>query len=146
MKSIVNAYRNLPIKIQAPVSLSITKKYINSQKNIRTVSPKLRTWVFERDNHTCQYCGIKANPNHYHWNKYRGVDYIKYELNGVLLSVDHKRPWSKGGKTTINNLITVCLDCQNSKRTAPLEEWQKSRQRVKMCQIVTPSLAIDYGA
>jgi len=101
------------------------KRYIKRQRNIRTVSPKLRHMIFDRDKHTCQYCGIQANPEHYKYDTYRGVDYIRYE-GGVVLNVDHKTPWSKGGRTTLNNLITVCLACNQKKHSKNALDWQES--------------------
>ena len=56
----------------------------------------LRFKVLKRDSFTCQYCGRKA-PN-------------------VELQVDHKYPKSKGGKLTLNNLITACKECNIGKQ------------------------------
>jgi 5-methylcytosine-specific restriction endonuclease McrA len=110
------------------------KKYIRRQKNIRTVSPKLRHMIFDRDKHTCQYCGIKADPKHYNYGTYRGVDYIRYE-GGVVLEVDHIIPWSQGGRTEPKNLITGCWRCNQQKRTKSAEDWRK---RVNMSKCVKP--------
>lgn len=51
--------------------------------------------VFLRDRHTCQYCG-EAFP--------------KKELN-----IDHIIPRSKGGKTTWDNVVCCCVDCNHRK-------------------------------
>jgi len=61
---------------------------------------KIRWQVLKRDNFTCQYCGRKA-PD-------------------VVLNVDHKIPQSKGGKYTVENLITACWDCNIGKGTDTL--------------------------
>ncbi|MCC6294516.1 MAG: HNH endonuclease [Bryobacterales bacterium] len=34
---------------------------------------------------------------------------------GVQLEVDHILPWSKGGKSTIDNLQTLCSACNEGK-------------------------------
>ena len=59
------------------------------------VSNKLRFAVYERDNYTCQMCG-KSD----------------YEAN---LEVDHIIPISKGGKSTMDNLQTLCHECNQKK-------------------------------
>lgn len=59
------------------------------------VSNKLRFEIFERDGYKCRYCG-------------RGEDECKLE-------VDHIKPISKGGKSTYDNLQTLCEDCNKQK-------------------------------
>jgi 5-methylcytosine-specific restriction endonuclease McrA len=56
---------------------------------------KLRFQILHRDNFTCVYCGRKA-PN-------------------VILHVDHVVPKSKSGKSTADNLVTACLECNIGK-------------------------------
>lgn len=51
--------------------------------------------VFLRDNNTCQYCG---------------VSHAKGKLN-----IDHVVPRSRGGKTTWENVVCCCLDCNHRK-------------------------------
>lgn len=53
--------------------------------------------VFNRDNFTCIYCGKNSME-----------DNIKLEL-------DHVIPISKGGKDTVNNLVTACTQCNRAK-------------------------------
>lgn len=57
---------------------------------------KLRFLILLRDKFTCQYCGRKPPE--------------------VKLEIDHKYPKSKGGPTSMDNLITACRDCNNGKR------------------------------
>ena len=47
-----------------------------------------RSMIYERDEHTCQYCGSKKH-----------------------LSIDHVIPRSRGGIDCWENVITACLDC-----------------------------------
>ena len=58
------------------------------------VSNKIRFEVFERDNYTCKKCG-KRNPGN--------------------LEIDHIKPISKGGKTKMDNLQTLCRECNKEK-------------------------------
>jgi hypothetical protein len=64
--------------------------------NKRTaISKKTRFEVFKRDSFKCQYCGSCA-PD-------------------VVLNVDHIEPVSKGGDSSIMNLITSCFSCNSGK-------------------------------
>ena len=55
---------------------------------------KNRMKVLRRDDYRCKICGR------------RSMDYVDVELN-----VHHIRPWSMGGLTKGNNLITICRTC-----------------------------------
>lgn len=62
----------------------------------RLLTPKLRYKILLRDNFHCCCCG-------------QGVE------DGAKLHVDHIIPISKGGKTTEDNLQTLCKDCNLGK-------------------------------
>lgn len=62
------------------------------------INAKLRYAVLQRDNSTCQRCG-------------RSI------ADGVKLAVDHKIPVDMGGETTIDNLWTLCTDCNGGKKS-----------------------------
>lgn len=65
-------------------------------ENLRKpISKKLRFEIFKRDDFTCQYCSSKPPK--------------------VPLEIDHITPVSKGGKNSIDNLITACFDCNRGK-------------------------------
>lgn len=81
------------------------------------LSKKLRFEVFKRDSFTCQYCGAKA-PD-------------------VLLHADHIKPYSKGGKNSILNLVTACASCNGGKSNSLLSENQsldKARNQAELLQ------------
>lgn len=59
---------------------------------------RLRFKVLQRDRFCCRQCG--ASPA---------------KQPGVELHVDHIRPWSKGGKTVLENLQTLCSACNLGK-------------------------------
>lgn len=61
------------------------------------MSPSLRYEVMRRDGFRCVLCGRSAKEDH------------------VQLHVDHIRPVSKGGKTELPNLRTLCQDCNLGK-------------------------------
>lgn len=58
--------------------------------------------IFERDNHTCQYCA-KVFPT-------------------SKLNIDHIIPRSKGGKTSWENVALSCISCNTKKRDRTPEE------------------------
>jgi len=63
----------------------------------------IRAAIFERDNYTCRYCGIR----------------------GVALQCDHVIPASRGGSHDDDNLVTACKPCNQKKhnRTADEMGW-----------------------
>lgn len=95
-----------------------------SEDNVRKVSNSLRFEVFQRDEHTCQYCGRKAPE--------------------VELQADHLVPVARGGTDDFENLVTSCREC-NSGKSAKLikhftkgytkEEWRE-RIRQKRAQML----------
>ncbi len=64
----------------------------------RDIPLKLRLNVLKRDNFKCVLCG--RSP---------ATDF------GVILHIDHIKPYSKGGKTEIKNLQTLCAECNLGK-------------------------------
>ena len=56
------------------------------------IPPEIRWAVWERDNFTCQHCGVRRD-----------------------LSIDHRVPESRGGGIEMDNLQTLCSKCNSSK-------------------------------
>jgi len=71
------------------------KKLSLKAKQRRKMSNALRYRVMRRDNFQCVLCGVGANKD--------------------KLVIDHKIPVSKGGKTTMENIRTLCLKCNSGK-------------------------------
>jgi hypothetical protein len=93
-------YKNAKIeknKNRMVLNNKIEKKIIENN-NSRGISLRLRFSVFLRDGFRCQSCG-------------------KSPINdvGIELHCDHIVPWSKGGKTIIDNLRTLCSECNLGK-------------------------------
>jgi hypothetical protein len=86
------------IPYEAPSDIDRSVKIDRSteilQENKRNIPLKLRLNVFQRDNFRCIYCGKSPATNH-----------------GVTLHVDHITAFSKGGETVIDNLQTLCNEC-----------------------------------
>jgi 5-methylcytosine-specific restriction protein A len=66
------------------------------------IPENVRRFVFKRDNYTCRYCGDRKGPFH----------------------ADHVYPESRGGETSVNNLVTSCGHCNHSKH-ASVGMWPK---------------------
>lgn len=78
-------------------------KYCETQKRERRImNDDIRYNVLKRDNFQCQLCGATAK-------------------DGAKLHVDHIIPVSKGGKTIMSNLQTLCDRCNIGKSN----EWKK---------------------
>lgn len=80
-------------------------RYVKSMGYQRSLMTKqLREMIKARDNYTCQKCGISIQ-----------------EEPHLLLEIDHIIPISKNGKTTINNLQTLCWKCNRQKSNKLLQ-------------------------
>ena len=59
------------------------------------VSNKMRFFIYSRDNYRCKLCGRSERQDY--------------------LEIDHIKPISKGGKSTLDNLQTLCRTCNKQK-------------------------------
>lgn len=73
------------------------------------VTLRLRFEVLERDGFKCQYCG-------------------RTPQDGAKLVADHVIPFSKGGKTIFENLITSCFECNAGKSDTILGQKKRTSQ------------------
>ena len=64
----------------------------------RDINLRLRFFVMKRDNFKCCMCGRSPATT-----------------SGLELHIDHIVPWSKGGETVIDNLQTLCSECNLGK-------------------------------
>lgn len=74
------------------------------EQNRRDPSKRLRFQVLVRDKSTCRLCGASPTKD-----------------PSVTLHIDHIIPWSKGGKTTLDNLQTLCAACNLGKSDIIIE-------------------------
>lgn len=70
----------------------------NKHKTGRDINLRMRFLVMKRDNFKCCMCGRSPAAT-----------------IGLELHIDHIVPWSKGGETVIDNLQTLCSDCNLGK-------------------------------
>lgn len=94
-----NTSASWPTVQGGPGQVRPLRGHISSPKR-RIAGPALRFQVFRRDSFTCQYCG-RAAPE-------------------VELHADHRHPFSKGGLTVEENLVTACRDCNLGKGSTML--------------------------
>lgn len=79
---------------------------VNGAQNLRPAVPAgLRSFVMQRDNYRCGYCGTADGPFH----------------------LDHIVPVSKGGATDADNLICACSPCNLDKKAKDADEWIAER-------------------
>lgn len=83
-------------------TISRESKKIFAEIERSKMSSSLRVRVLERDNYRCRICGASSDI--------------------VELEVDHIIPVSKGGKTELSNLQTLCRDCNRGKSTRILKQ------------------------
>jgi hypothetical protein len=74
------------------------KKVVKRKRTTRNINLRIRFTIFQRDNFSCNKCGRSPAKD-----------------SNVVLHVDHITPWSKGGETEIENLETLCKNCNLGK-------------------------------
>ena len=84
--------------IQLPIEIPQENANKPTHKTKREINLRLRFTVMKRDNFKCCMCGRSPATT-----------------PGLELHIDHIIPWSKGGETTIDNLQTLCSDCNLGK-------------------------------
>jgi 5-methylcytosine-specific restriction endonuclease McrA len=77
-----------------------------SFRPLRFATPEQRTFVYFRDDAKCHYCGTDISFNSFH--------------------ADHIYPFSKGGKTNINNLVASCYMCNVAKHTMDYDKFKQN--------------------
>ena len=67
-------------------------------KTKREINWRLRFIIMKRDNFKCKDCGRSPATD-----------------QSIILHVDHKKAWAKGGETVLENLETLCSKCNIGK-------------------------------
>lgn len=86
------------VTLHIPAVLRLKKAIARMKKDVKFS----RASVYQRDGHRCQYCGEKKATR--------------------ALTYDHVVPFSRGGPTTWNNIVTSCAACNLRKRNRTPEE------------------------
>ena len=73
--------------------------YVDKKRHY--INAHLRFAVLKRDGFRCVYCGATAAE--------------------TTLQLDHLVPVRRGGKETLENLVTACLDCNIGKKATEID-------------------------
>jgi len=97
--------------LEPPVTRQeFTPREVNAVSQLKHHTPREPSWrlrflVQRRDRFSCRACG-RSPANDV----------------GVVLHLDHILPWSEGGETTLDNLQTLCEQCNIGKSNLPMCE------------------------
>ncbi len=83
---------------ESHLPINENKSLNETHKTSRDINLRLRFLVMKRDNFKCCICGRSPATT-----------------PGLELHIDHIKPWSRGGETVIDNLQTLCQDCNLGK-------------------------------
>ncbi len=113
--------RSTYLVIKIPAVIRLLKMFRRQKKAVKFS----RVNVYGRDKYACQYCGERRPMGE--------------------LTYDHVLPRSQGGKTTWNNIVTCCVDC-NSKKAGRTPEQARMRLLKKPVQPTdTPAVVIQVS-
>jgi len=87
-----------------------TKQHTKPEKRtqgMNWIRKEKRLAIYLRDGLACCYCGSAVE-------------------DGVQLTLDHIKPYSKGGDNEPSNLVTCCLKCNSSRQDRPVAEFARA--------------------
>lgn len=96
-----------------PVPSVMKLNYYVPLRKKRNAALSKRTRIYQRDKYKCQYCGTKVGKPHPVYRRKMTLD---------DLTLDHIVPRAQNGKTTPNNLVTACQDCNSKKKDRTPEQ------------------------
>ena len=95
-KALIRAYESATTdQLDEESSIEEKPEKADTRKS-RTLSLRKRFFVLKRDGFTCKMCGANGP--------------------GVKLEVDHVLPVAEGGSDSLDNLQTLCFECNRGKR------------------------------
>ena len=91
------------MRLSKKTRIKLDRKIRKQKKNRRRLSRdpvryahrELRLEILIRDGYRCRYCGVSVSD--------------------ATANMDHVRPWKKGGKTKMQNLVAACRSCNKAK-------------------------------
>ncbi len=87
----------IPLNVSSKNSTT-TPKEVKIKRTPRGINLRLRWTILKRDNFSCKKCGRSPAKD-----------------SSIILHIDHIIPWSKDGETIIENLETLCEQCNLGK-------------------------------
>jgi hypothetical protein len=94
-------FRSAHAEIPIP-AVVILEKHVDTKNRKASFEAPSKRNICIRDNFTCQYCGRRVSM--------------------ATATKDHVIPRSKGGKDSLTNLVTCCVDCNQRKADRTPEE------------------------
>lgn len=83
----------------------------------RKISPVIRRAVYERDQWTCQYCGLTIEPETSNQANGKNAPAMTAPDGDLIwLELDHAVPHILGGTDTVDNFRAACSPCNRLKR------------------------------
>jgi len=74
--------------------------------------------VLVRDKYTCQYCGRELSKN--------AISNKEKNFKKIKATIDHLIPVSRGGKSSWDNCVCSCFECNNKKSNRTMSEANMS--------------------
>lgn len=75
-----------------------------TSRNQRVLCATDRNYLYEKQKGKCFYCGCKMSKGPDDGNR-----------DPKRLTTDHKKLWSKGGKTNLRNCVAACRKCNDTR-------------------------------
>lgn len=88
----------------------------------RGIKKRIRDIVERRDNYRCKYCG------------------------GPATTLDHVIALKRGGKSTVDNLVACCEDCNTAKGHMSKRDWEKRLERLGIGELAGSLLGLGVSA
>jgi 5-methylcytosine-specific restriction endonuclease McrA len=97
------------------------KKIERREKNhgMNWIRQDKRLAIYLRDGCSCMWCGESVE-------------------DGVQLTLDHLKPYSKGGSNSERNLVCCCLKCNSSRQDRTIDEFAEVVSEYVWLEGVTP--------
>ena len=97
------------------------------------IGGKIQKKVFERDAYHCRYCGGKLISQEFLRTFIKSLNSPLFSRGETNLSThgiihitwpvaDHVIPWNKGGRTSLENLVSSCAPCNYGKDGYTIEQ------------------------
>lgn len=117
-------YRDVPGELDAP------SNHERARERMPTSAQKRA--LFLRDAYHCRFCGIplvraeirqgirKVYPHALRWGPKNADQHFAFQA--MCTQYDHIVPWSRGGKTDLDNMVVTCWPCNGGRSHYTLQE------------------------
>jgi 5-methylcytosine-specific restriction endonuclease McrA len=113
--------RSTHLVIKIPAVVRLLRAFRRHRKPVKFS----RVNIYGRDNYQCQYCGVK-----------RPISELTY---------DHVTPRAQGGRTTWDNIVTACADCNGKKANRTPEQARMRLRKAPIQPSDVPALIIEVS-